>query len=138
MANYLYPGCKVVAGSEAALRWLEARGAGHGVRRAARVAAAGPLHCRAVRRAAPPLREALRMMEVHPHTILHSQVLVKLLPRHGFPGQTFVCTINVFLTVGCVKDVSTFAFWLLFLSMNSWDLLVICIVSVISRYFCIL
>ncbi|CAG9132496.1 unnamed protein product [Plutella xylostella] len=64
VANYLYPGCKVVAGSEAALRWLEARGAGRGVRRAARVAAAGPLHCRAVRRAAPPLREALRMMEV--------------------------------------------------------------------------
>ncbi|CAH2049784.1 unnamed protein product, partial [Iphiclides podalirius] len=64
VANYLQPGCKVVAGDEAALRWLEAEGGAWGVRRAARVRVAGAFHTALMARAAEAVREALRHVRV--------------------------------------------------------------------------
>lgn len=64
VAAYLYPGCKVVAGDEAALRWLQRRGAAWGVRRAARVGVAGAWHSAAMAGAGAALREALRLVAV--------------------------------------------------------------------------
>nr|XP_049692349.1 probable malonyl-CoA-acyl carrier protein transacylase, mitochondrial [Helicoverpa armigera] len=64
VANYLYPGCKVVAGDEPALRWLERHSAGLGVRRAARVRVAGAWHTPLMARAEAALREALAAAEV--------------------------------------------------------------------------
>ncbi|KAM3960881.1 malonyl-CoA-acyl carrier protein transacylase beg [Aphomia sociella] len=72
VANYLYPQCKVVAGDEAALAWLERRGGEFGVRRHARVRVEGAFHSplmapaaaalRAALRAAPPARPRLRVL----------------------------------------------------------------------------
>ncbi|XP_049876098.1 probable malonyl-CoA-acyl carrier protein transacylase, mitochondrial [Pectinophora gossypiella] len=64
VANYLFPGCKVVAGDEAALAWLEREGARFGVRRAARVRVAGAFHCALMERTRAPLAAALRALDV--------------------------------------------------------------------------
>ncbi|XP_026750284.2 probable malonyl-CoA-acyl carrier protein transacylase, mitochondrial [Galleria mellonella] len=60
VANYLYPNCKVVAGDEEALRWLERHGGEHGVRRHARVRVEGAFHTPLMAPAAAALREALQ------------------------------------------------------------------------------
>ncbi|XP_059050993.1 probable malonyl-CoA-acyl carrier protein transacylase, mitochondrial [Achroia grisella] len=59
VANYLYPNCKVVAGDEEALAWVERRGAALGVRRAARVRVAGAYHTALMAPAAAALAAAL-------------------------------------------------------------------------------
>ncbi|KPJ14968.1 putative malonyl-CoA-acyl carrier protein transacylase, mitochondrial [Papilio machaon] len=64
VANYLYPGCKVVAGDEAALTWLEANGRAWGVKRAARVRVAGAFHTPLMAAAEDAVREALRHIQV--------------------------------------------------------------------------
>ncbi|XP_023944859.2 probable malonyl-CoA-acyl carrier protein transacylase, mitochondrial [Bicyclus anynana] len=64
VAGYLSPGCKVVAGDEAALRALEAQARAFGVRRTARVAVAGAFHCALMARAEAAVREALRALPV--------------------------------------------------------------------------
>ncbi|XP_060808128.1 probable malonyl-CoA-acyl carrier protein transacylase, mitochondrial [Amyelois transitella] len=64
VANYLYPNCKVVAGDEEALKWLELNGSSFGIRRCARVAAEGAFHTPLMRKAEDALREALANMEV--------------------------------------------------------------------------
>ncbi|KAJ2940783.1 hypothetical protein O0L34_g14897 [Tuta absoluta] len=64
IAIYLYPGCKVVAGDEEALTWLERSGARFGLRRTARVAGAGAWHSALMEPARGPLRAALRAVEV--------------------------------------------------------------------------
>lgn len=64
VANYLYPACKVVAGDEEALRFLERRGGEFGVRRAARVRVEGAFHTPLMARAEVALREALRTVEL--------------------------------------------------------------------------
>ncbi|XP_013176771.1 PREDICTED: uncharacterized protein LOC106124542 isoform X1 [Papilio xuthus] len=64
VANYLYPGCKVVAGDEAALAWLESQGRAWGVKRAARVRVAGAFHTPLMAAAEDAVREALRHIQV--------------------------------------------------------------------------
>lgn len=64
VANYLYPACKVVAGDEEALRFLERRGAEFGVRRAARVRVEGAFHTPLMARAEAAVREALRSVQL--------------------------------------------------------------------------
>ncbi|CAB3227422.1 unnamed protein product [Arctia plantaginis] len=59
VANYLYPGCKVVAGDEEALRFVERAGATFGVRRAARLRVGGAFHTPLMARAEGALRAAL-------------------------------------------------------------------------------
>ncbi|XP_072948163.1 probable malonyl-CoA-acyl carrier protein transacylase, mitochondrial [Epargyreus clarus] len=59
VANYLFPGCKVIAGDEEALRFVEAEGAAFGVRRAARVHVAGAFHTPLMARAEAAVRAAL-------------------------------------------------------------------------------
>lgn len=66
VAGYLYPGCVVVAGDEAALRWVERRGGAWGVRRAARLRGPGAAHSPLMARAAEALHEALRALPVRP------------------------------------------------------------------------
>lgn len=60
VANYLYPQCRVLAGDEAALAWVERAGRPLGVRRAARVRVPGAFHSALMARAAAPVAEALR------------------------------------------------------------------------------
>ncbi|KAJ0182853.1 hypothetical protein K1T71_002222 [Dendrolimus kikuchii] len=64
VANYLYPGCKVVAGDEEAMRYLERHGGEFGVRRTARVRVAGAFHTPLMVGAERALREALPAVEV--------------------------------------------------------------------------
>ncbi|XP_022119265.2 probable malonyl-CoA-acyl carrier protein transacylase, mitochondrial [Pieris rapae] len=59
VANYLYPGCKVIAGDEQALRWVEREGRAWGVRRSARVGVAGAFHTPLMARAETVVRSAL-------------------------------------------------------------------------------
>lgn len=87
VANYLCPGCKVVAGDEAALAWLEAHGRAWGVRRAARVRVSGAFHTPLMAAAADAVREALR----------HIQVSTK--PPTSAPGLLTFCSFSEFLFV---------------------------------------
>ncbi|XP_075986370.1 malonyl-CoA-acyl carrier protein transacylase beg [Anticarsia gemmatalis] len=64
VANYLYPGCKVVAGDEEALRFVQEAGAQFGVRRAARVRVEGAFHTPLMAGAEAAMREALRSVEL--------------------------------------------------------------------------
>lgn len=64
VANYLYPGCKVVAGDEEALRFVERRGPEFGVRRAARVRVEGAFHTELMARAEDAVRAALHVLQV--------------------------------------------------------------------------
>ncbi|XP_068626381.1 probable malonyl-CoA-acyl carrier protein transacylase, mitochondrial [Battus philenor] len=64
VANYLHPGCKVVAGDAAALRWLETEGRAWGVRRSARVRVAGAFHTVLMARAAEAVRAGLQHVAV--------------------------------------------------------------------------
>ncbi|XP_034832661.1 probable malonyl-CoA-acyl carrier protein transacylase, mitochondrial [Maniola hyperantus] len=64
VANYLFPGCKVLAGDERALRAVEAEGRAWGVRRSARVRVVGAFHCALMARAEAAVREALRALPV--------------------------------------------------------------------------
>ncbi|CAH0592081.1 unnamed protein product [Chrysodeixis includens] len=64
VANYLFPACKVLAGDEEALRFLEARGGEFGLRRSARVRVEGAFHTPLMAGAEAALREALRAVEV--------------------------------------------------------------------------
>lgn len=59
VANYLYPGCKVVAGDEEALQFVERSGGSFGVRRSARVRVAGAWHTPLMAPAEERLRRAL-------------------------------------------------------------------------------
>ncbi|XP_026500047.2 probable malonyl-CoA-acyl carrier protein transacylase, mitochondrial [Vanessa tameamea] len=64
IANYLFPGCKVLAGDEAALRFVEKEGRAFGVRRSARVRVAGAFHTALMARAELAVRDALRLCDV--------------------------------------------------------------------------
>lgn len=64
VANYLYPGCRVLAGDEQALRFLQARGAEWGVRRAARVRVAGAFHSALMADAGEAVRAALASLRL--------------------------------------------------------------------------
>lgn len=64
VANYLHPGCKVIAGDEAALRELERVARSHGLRRTARLPVPGAFHSTCMQPALAPLREALRSCSV--------------------------------------------------------------------------
>ncbi|CAH0724442.1 unnamed protein product, partial [Brenthis ino] len=64
VANYLFPGCKVLAGDEEALQFVERSGRAWGVRRSARVRVAGAFHCALMARAESAVRAALRQCAV--------------------------------------------------------------------------
>lgn len=64
VANYLYPGCKVVAGDEEALKFLEKSGAQFGIKRGARVRVEGAFHTPLMADAEAAMREALRSIDV--------------------------------------------------------------------------
>ncbi|KAL0851657.1 hypothetical protein ABMA28_007429 [Loxostege sticticalis] len=64
VANYLYPGCKVVAGDEEALKFLEKNGSKFGIKRAARVRVEGAFHTPLMGAAEAAVREALRALDV--------------------------------------------------------------------------
>ena len=68
-ANYLYPGCVVVSGTESALSELERRLLSNdngGVRSRGRLRVAGAFHTEVMRPAKGPLQEALRSVEILP------------------------------------------------------------------------
>ncbi|KAG6460899.1 hypothetical protein O3G_MSEX012290 [Manduca sexta] len=64
VANYLFPGCKVIAGDEEALRYLERQGNTYGVKRAARVRVEGAFHTPLMARAEAAVATALRSVDV--------------------------------------------------------------------------
>ncbi|XP_028176239.1 probable malonyl-CoA-acyl carrier protein transacylase, mitochondrial [Ostrinia furnacalis] len=64
VANYLFPGCKVVAGDEEALKFIERNGSEFGVKRAARVRVEGAFHTPLMARAEEAVRAALGALEV--------------------------------------------------------------------------
>ncbi|CAK1544332.1 unnamed protein product [Leptosia nina] len=64
VANYLYPGCKVLAGDEEALKWVEREGRSWGVRRAARIRVSGAFHTILMAQAEAAVREALSHCEL--------------------------------------------------------------------------
>ncbi|XP_050680617.1 probable malonyl-CoA-acyl carrier protein transacylase, mitochondrial [Leptidea sinapis] len=66
VASYLYPGCKVLAGDDRALRWVEREGRALGVRRAARVAVGGAFHSPLMARAEDAVRHAVRALQLAP------------------------------------------------------------------------
>lgn len=93
VANYLYPGCKVLAGDEEALRFIEKYGAEWGIRRAARVRVEGAFHTPLMAPAEAALREALGAIELRaPRLAVYSCVdgavyrsaaaVRRQLPRH--------------------------------------------------------
>ncbi len=63
--NYNAPGQVVVAGTVAALEWLEANAKGHGARMAVRLPMSVPSHCSLMRDAAEKLHQRLQQIEVH-------------------------------------------------------------------------
>ncbi|CAG9580825.1 unnamed protein product [Danaus chrysippus] len=64
IANYLFPGCKVLAGDEQALKFVEAEGRSWGVRRSARVRVSGAFHSPLMARAEQAVREAVGLCSV--------------------------------------------------------------------------
>lgn len=75
VANYMYPGCKVIAGDEAALAHLERHGREMGVKRAVRVRVEGAFHTELMGRAEEAVRAALSALEVRvPRVVVVSGV----------------------------------------------------------------
>lgn len=64
VANYLYPGCKVIAGDDAALAYLQRHGRELGVKRAVRVRVEGAFHTEMMSRAEEAVRVALTALQV--------------------------------------------------------------------------
>ncbi|XP_041975131.1 probable malonyl-CoA-acyl carrier protein transacylase, mitochondrial [Aricia agestis] len=64
VANYLFPGCKVLAGDEEALLFVEREGRKFGVRRSARVRVSGAFHTALMARASDAVREGAALVEV--------------------------------------------------------------------------
>lgn len=66
VANYMYPGCKVIAGDQLALQYIEKSGKEYGVKRCARVRVEGAFHTPLMAPAEAAVRQALRDIEVRP------------------------------------------------------------------------
>ncbi|KAK9891439.1 hypothetical protein WA026_014673 [Henosepilachna vigintioctopunctata] len=64
IANYLHPGCKVVAGSESALDFLEKNYKEFNLKRVKRIPVSGAFHTELMRPAVEPFRKALNKMEI--------------------------------------------------------------------------
>ncbi|XP_059620270.1 probable malonyl-CoA-acyl carrier protein transacylase, mitochondrial [Phlebotomus argentipes] len=75
VANYLYPHCKVVAGSEEALKFLETSAKEFGLRRVKRLPVSGAFHSSLMEAAVLPFRRALDKIELSdPLISVHSNV----------------------------------------------------------------
>ncbi|XP_058057515.1 probable malonyl-CoA-acyl carrier protein transacylase, mitochondrial [Anopheles bellator] len=75
VANYLYPGCKVLAGNEEALRFLEANLKRFNIRRLKRLPVSGAFHTELMEPAVEPFAAALRKIRVQdPSISVHSNV----------------------------------------------------------------
>uniref|UniRef100_A0A182IWV3 [acyl-carrier-protein] S-malonyltransferase n=1 Tax=Anopheles atroparvus TaxID=41427 RepID=A0A182IWV3_ANOAO len=75
VANYLYPGCKVLAGNEEALKYLEANTKRFNIRRLKRLPVSGAFHTDLMQTAVEPFSTALRKIKVEDPIInVHSNV----------------------------------------------------------------
>ncbi|KAF4531518.1 hypothetical protein B566_EDAN004115 [Ephemera danica] len=75
VANYLFPHCKVVAGNEMALEFLEKNAAKFKLRRVKRLPVSGAFHTELMRPALEPFRVALKKANVsEPLVTVHSNV----------------------------------------------------------------
>ncbi|EDS30220.1 malonyl CoA-acyl carrier protein transacylase [Culex quinquefasciatus] len=64
IANYLYPSCKVIAGSEDALKFLEANGKKYGIKRIKRLPVSGAFHTELMASAVEPFAKALKKITI--------------------------------------------------------------------------
>lgn len=79
IANYLYPGCKVIAGNEEALKYLEANLKKFGIKRLKRLPVSGAFHTELMASAVTPFSVALRKVTIEdPIISVHSNVDGKL------------------------------------------------------------
>lgn len=75
VANYLYPHCKVVAGSEEALRFIETNAKEFNLRRVKRLPVSGAFHSALMESAVEPFRKALNKIELDDPAIpVHSNI----------------------------------------------------------------
>lgn len=75
VANYLYPHCKVVAGSEEALRFIETNGKEFNLRRIKRLPVSGAFHSTLMESAVEPFRKALNKIQLDdPSIAVHSNI----------------------------------------------------------------
>ncbi|GAB0097538.1 Probable malonyl-CoA-acyl carrier protein transacylase, mitochondrial [Sergentomyia squamirostris] len=75
VANYLYPHCKVIAGSMEALNFLESNAKQFGLRRVKRLPVSGAFHTPLMEAAVEPFRRALRKVELSdPIISVHSNI----------------------------------------------------------------
>lgn len=75
VANYLYPHCKVVAGSAEALNFLESNARAFGLRRVKRLPVSGAFHTPLMEAAVEPFRKALNRIEISdPLISVHSNI----------------------------------------------------------------
>uniref|UniRef100_T1J2B6 [acyl-carrier-protein] S-malonyltransferase n=1 Tax=Strigamia maritima TaxID=126957 RepID=T1J2B6_STRMM len=75
IANYLHPTCKVIAGNEEALQFIEMNAQDFGIRRLKRLAVSGAFHTDLMIPAEEPLKIALRKIKIKPPLInVHSNV----------------------------------------------------------------
>lgn len=64
IANYLYPSCKVLAGSEDALKFLEANSKKYGIKRIKRLPVSGAFHTELMASAVEPFAKALKKITI--------------------------------------------------------------------------
>ncbi|XP_053689343.1 probable malonyl-CoA-acyl carrier protein transacylase, mitochondrial [Sabethes cyaneus] len=75
IANYLYPSCKVIAGSEEALKYLEANMKLYGIKRIKRLPVSGAFHTELMASAVEPFAQALKKIKIQdPIISVHSNV----------------------------------------------------------------
>ncbi|XP_058462490.1 probable malonyl-CoA-acyl carrier protein transacylase, mitochondrial [Malaya genurostris] len=75
IANYLYPSCKVIAGNEEALKYLEANMKKFGIKRIKRLPVSGAFHTELMASAVEPFYMALKKIKIEdPIISVHSNV----------------------------------------------------------------
>lgn len=75
IANYLYPTCKVIAGNEEALQFIEMNAQDFGIRRFKRLPVSGAFHTDLMLPASEPFQAALREIALKPPVIsVHSNI----------------------------------------------------------------
>ncbi|XP_013774994.1 probable malonyl-CoA-acyl carrier protein transacylase, mitochondrial isoform X1 [Limulus polyphemus] len=75
VANFLFPHCKVIAGNEEALKFIEMNAEDFGIRRIKHLAVSGAFHTNLMKPAQLVLKEALKQCKINPPLIsVHSNV----------------------------------------------------------------
>lgn len=75
IANYLYPHCKVIAGSEEAIKFVENNAKQYNLRRVKRLPVSGAFHSSLMESAVEPFRRALKKIQIDdPIISVHSNV----------------------------------------------------------------